>query len=161
MTAKTLGPPLYALVCAQIDELLALLSGHHDTEMSKPCPGRAKLGDGTVGATALHTALNYQRMGAFVDAIVRGQPAHDAGDHAHHVARLRGEEVRVEELRDRLSAAADALRPIAELGDDCLSSVPPAGGMRFADGQRTLRQILMSVVTHQDHQVAAIRAALE
>jgi len=41
-----------------------------------------------------------------------------------------------------------------------LSRRAPAGEMKFADGERTLEQIVASLLKHQDHQVAAIAAGL-
>jgi len=63
-------------------------------------------------------------------------------------------------LLDRLSAARDAFAPLANLTDEQLDTVPAASDMRFCDGQRTLEQIVTSLLNHQSHQVAALRAAL-
>jgi hypothetical protein len=41
-----------------------------------------------------------------------------------------------------------------------MDSVPPAGEMKFADGERTLEQIIASLLKHQRHQVDALAAAL-
>jgi hypothetical protein len=38
----------------QIGELLELLSTQDERALRRPCPGREKLGDGTIGATAQH-----------------------------------------------------------------------------------------------------------
>jgi len=56
--------------------------------------------------------------------------------------------------------ARTELRVLTELSDDRLATVPPAGEMRFADGQRTLAQVVLSLLKHQRHQCDAIAAAL-
>jgi hypothetical protein len=53
----------------QITELLALLSATDHEVLHRPCPGREKLDDGTIGAVARHTADNYVRIAAFVQTI--------------------------------------------------------------------------------------------
>lgn len=63
-------------------------------------------------------------------------------------------------LLERLSAGQAALSTLANLPDQQLDTVPPAGDMKFCDGQRTLDQVLTSLLRHQDHQVEALRAAL-
>jgi hypothetical protein len=92
-----------------------------DDALMLPCPGREKLGDGTVGATALHVAENYRRIAEFLHATVNGQDAHGAGDHGHHAdhgRELRGRDARADDLRDRLSAALEGLALLAALSDD-------------------------------------------
>jgi hypothetical protein len=66
----------------------------------------------------------------------------------------------LDDLLQRLSAARDALGLLAELSDEQLDAVPPAGGMRFCDGRRTLEQIMSSLFKHQRHQVDALKRAL-
>ncbi len=60
---------------AQIGELIELLSTRGQLVLGLPCPGREKLGDGTVAACASHTADNYHRIARFL----QGQ-----GDGRHH-----------------------------------------------------------------------------
>jgi hypothetical protein len=122
-----------------------------------PCPARGKLGDGTVGATAAHTAGNYDRIAAFLTATVDGHSGHPSSGHDRE---HRMENVELGGLLERLSAARDALAPLAELRDEQLDLVPPAGEMRFCDGRRTLEQILFSLLKHQRHQVDAVMAAV-
>jgi hypothetical protein len=50
---------LLAAADGQISKLIQLLSTPDDDVLSRPCPGREKLGDGTVAACAEHTANNY------------------------------------------------------------------------------------------------------
>jgi hypothetical protein len=49
---------------------------------------------------------------------------------------------------------------MAELTDDQLDSVPPVGSFRFCDGQRTLEQVVASLLKHQGRQVDAMKAAV-
>jgi hypothetical protein len=60
---------------------------------------------------------------------------------------------------DQLSTARDALARIAELTDSQLNAIPPKDSFRFCDGQRTLEQVLTSLLRHQSHQVDALKAA--
>ncbi|MBV8713036.1 MAG: hypothetical protein JOY56_14705 [Solirubrobacterales bacterium] len=41
-----------------------------------------------------------------------------------------------------------------------LDRVPAKDSFRFCDGERTLEQVLLGLLKHQDHQVQALRAAL-
>ena len=137
----------------QIAELAELLSTADVAGLTRPCPGRGKLGDGTVGAVAAHTAENYRRIAQFLTAGTH----HERGPHG---AGLRASATRPDVLLDRLAAARQSLTAIGRLGDEQLDSVPPAGGMKFADGERTLEQIIASLLKHQRHQVDALAAAL-
>jgi hypothetical protein len=141
----------------QIADLAERLSAAGDEGLRRPCPGRAKLGDATVGAVAAHTTDNYCRIAGYVAAIRAGdEPRHPAqhgpAAHAHKVA--------LDVLLVRLAAVRDGLATIGQLTDEQLNAVPTAGGMKFADGERTLEQIILSLLKHQDHQVAAIAAGL-
>jgi hypothetical protein len=53
------GTQLLETANAQTDELIGLISTGGEAALRLPCPGREKLGDGTVAACALHTADNY------------------------------------------------------------------------------------------------------
>lgn len=44
----------------QLAALIGLFSTRDEAVLCLPCPGREKLGDGTVAAIALHTADNYR-----------------------------------------------------------------------------------------------------
>jgi hypothetical protein len=169
-----------------ISELIGLFSARGEVALSLPCPGREKLGDGTVGALALHTADSYLRIAGFLEATSRTPSAHgEASQGRHPIQRLlsaRGdappghsgnghdegttdgdyaaETVDLDDLLDWLSAGRDALSLLAELTDERLDTVPPAGSFRFCDGQRTLEQVVASLLNHQRHQIDAIKAAL-
>ena len=59
----------------------------------------------------------------------------------------------------QLSDSRGRLRRIAELTDSQLEAIPPKDSFRFCDGQRTLEQVLASLLKHQRHQIDALRAA--
>jgi hypothetical protein len=147
------GAQLLDTADRQISELIELLSTADDAALKLPCPGRGKLGDGTVGATASHTADRYHRIAEFLAAPVDARRGHVPGDHG-------AEDLHLDDLLERLSAASDALGLLAELSDEQLDAVPPAGEMRFCDGRRTLEQILDSLFKHQRHQLDAVKRAV-
>jgi hypothetical protein len=141
----------------QISTLVERLSAAGKPGLVRPCPGREKLGDGTVGAVAAHAADNYHRIARFAGAIP------DSGAQNHSGQRSEGyraTQVELDALLARLAAARDALVTIAQLSDEQLDSVPPAGAMKFADGERTLEQIVASLLKHQHHQVDALARGL-
>ena len=136
----------------QIGELAGCIEAADDRDLMRPCPGRQKLGDGTIGAAARHTAENYLRAATLVEPDTGRPIAH--GTHATQAGVDRGE------LLARLQAAGGAISRVARLDELTLDTVPPAGTIRFADGTRTLEQILSSILKHQRHQVDAIAAGL-
>ncbi|MHB8659605.1 MAG: hypothetical protein ACYC91_16970 [Solirubrobacteraceae bacterium] len=146
----------------QISELTGLVSTCDEAALRLPCPGREKLGDGTIGACALHTSDNYHRIAGFVGG-------HSGGDgigrflHGRDVGKPHGdygaENLDVQALLDRLSTGRSALGVLADLTDEQLDAVPPASDMKFCDGQRTLEQVVTSMLNHQNHQVDALKAA--
>jgi hypothetical protein len=170
----------------QIGELIAVVSTADDATLHRPCPGREKLGDGTIGAFAAHTADNYRRIGAFVatsgrmSARHRPQPnrghqipgllrrlghappeesEHGAGRHDHD-AGYSADSVSQPEIIERLATAREQLGGIAGLSNQQLGAVPPKDSFRFCDGQRTLEQVLTGLFKHQEHQVQTIKTAL-
>jgi hypothetical protein len=143
------GAALCATAIDQISELIDLLATQGDAVLTLPCPGRGKLGDGTVGATAAHTAGSYHRIAAFLDGAVDA----DGGEHqARSLDR--------DNLLERLSSARQALASLAQLTDEQLDAVPAASEMKFCDGRRTLEEILSSLLKHQRHQIDAVKAAV-
>jgi hypothetical protein len=146
---------LEAAADRQIAELIELVSSADAATLGDPCQGREKLGDGTVGALAAHTADNYLRIAMFV------APGHDVqtehGDHGHpHAA----DSASTAAVAERLADARRRLAAIAELADEQLDAIPAKDSFRFCDGQRTLEQVLAGLLKHQEHQVGALRAAL-
>jgi hypothetical protein len=180
------GQQLQATADRQIAELIDLVATLDHATVRLPCPGRDKLGDGTVAASAQHMADNYQRIVAFVQTSNQKsgpqrptQPdghrmprflqglGHRPPDHAKHEPGARHDDDRYTadrispgELVDQLSASREALGQIATFTDTQLETVPPDGSFRFCDGQRTLDQVLASLLKHQDHQVRAVKQAL-
>jgi hypothetical protein len=141
----------------QIGELADRLSAAGEAGLARPCPGRERLGDGTVGAVAAHTTDNFHRIARFVAALRDGGEHHQPIQHGEGG---RASEVELDVLLARLAAAREALATIGHLTDEQLDSVPPAGEMRFVDGERTVEQIVASMLKHQRHQVDALAAGL-
>lgn len=75
---------LHATADRQIAELIGLITTLDEPTSRLPCPGREKLGDGTIGASARHTADNYQRLAAFVQTSDRMSETHAPNQHAGH-----------------------------------------------------------------------------
>jgi hypothetical protein len=78
------GTQLHTTTDQQIAELIDLISTLDEAALRRPCPGREKLGDGTVGASAWHTADNYQRIASFVQTIDQLSGAHGPAQHGGH-----------------------------------------------------------------------------
>jgi hypothetical protein len=166
--------------------LIDLLSDGGETALSRACQGREKMGDGTVAACAFHTAERYQLIAGFLrDAgemsgaraaraqrrhriprflLARGHtpPSHADGGHGHdaHDERYAAENIELECLLEQLTASRDAFGILADMTDEQLDTVPPAGSFRFCDGQRTLEQVVAGLLKHQSHQLDAVRAAV-
>ena len=179
------GQQLHTTADAQIAELIDLLSTMDAAARRRPCPGRENLGDGTIGASARHTADNYQRIAAFVQTSDRMSGAHaptghgghriprflrafghgpsDHGEHGpgagQHDTEYTADNIDPGVVIAQLSASRDALGRIAELTDRQLDAVPPKDSFRFCDGQRTLEQVIASLLKHQSHQLDALKAA--
>jgi hypothetical protein len=179
------GKQLHATADGQIAELIALLSTVDEAGLRLPCPGREKLGDGTVAASMRHTADNYQQIAAFVQTSDRMSRAHEpAQDGGHRIPRFpralgHGPAEHAEHgpgagqhedqytadhidpggVVQQLSASRDTLGGIAQLTDSQLDAIPPKDSFRFCDGQRTLEQVLASLLKHQSHQLDALKAA--
>ena len=177
---------LQATSDGQIADLIGLISRLDEITLRRPCPGREKLGDGTVGACARHAADNYRQIATFVNAsdqvsapqdqahpgarqaprLLRAlgqsradRAAHDPGAGQHDDG-YTADNVDLGTLVKQLSAARDTLGRIAELSDCRLDAIAPKGSFRFCDGQRTLEQVLASLLKHQGHQVDALKTAV-
>jgi hypothetical protein len=179
------GSALHAIADEQIAELTALVSSVDEVALRLPCPGREKLADGTVGASVRHTADNYRRITDLVQASdwTSGahQPSRHGGhriprfirafrhvppDHADHGpgAGQHDNEYTADNIDPRaviaqLSASRSDLGRIAALTDRQLDAIPPKDSFRFCDGQRTLEQVIASLLKHQRHQFDALNAA--
>ncbi len=180
------GEQLHATADAQLAALIALISTADEATMRRPCAGREKLGDGTVAAAAGHTADSYRRIAAFVHTSDRMSAGHGPTRHSGHrvPAFLRAlghgprddaehgpgagahEDQYAADNFDRgavieqLTASRNALGRIADLTDAQLEAIPPKDSFRFCDGERTLEQVVASLLKHQSHQIDALRAAI-
>lgn len=168
----------------QLTELLRLGACLDPKTARQPCPGREKLGDGTIGALAKHTADNYQRIAEFIttnDGTSRTR--HTPRDHPGHrpprILRLLGHKppagghgpathqgVYAADMQDpgtlaeQLSQTRDTLRHLGDLTDHQLDTIPPKDSFRFCDGTRTLEQVLDALFKHQRHQLDTLTQAL-
>jgi hypothetical protein len=179
MTERARG--LSATADEQIAELIDLLSTLDQAALRRPCPGREKLGDGTIGAAARHTADNYERIADFVQTSDQMSAAHgghriprflralghepqDHANHDHgptqHDHGYTAENIDLDAVLEQLNASRSTLARIAELDDSQLDAIPPKDGFRFCDGQRTLEQVLASLLKHQAHQVEAFKTVV-
>lgn len=148
---------LHATADRQVAELADRLAGAGDADLKRPCPGRARLGDGTVGAVAAHATDNYGRIARFVAAYQAGSAQQPHGSHGQTPE---ASEVDAAVLLVRLAWAREVLARIRRCSDDQLDSQPPDGAMRFADGERSFEQVISALFKHQRHQIDAIEAAL-
>jgi hypothetical protein len=180
------GEQLHAAVDEQLAELIGLLSTVDDATLRRRCDGREKLGDGTIAASASHTADNYRRIADFVQTSARmsrprqgsehgahriprlvqaiGHRPPDDGQHApsggHHDQQYKAVNIEANAILQRVSTSRERLRRIGDLKDGQLDAIPPKGSFRFCDGQRTLEQVLTSLLRHQRHQLDALQAAI-
>jgi hypothetical protein len=175
MTAR--AEELHSRAAAQIGRLIDLAADLDDADLRRPCPGRNKLGNGSVGTVIAHTTDNYQRIAAFVAAYGEGSegaPPTAAPGHLRRFGQLIGGRRRhrrrghghgdlpaaggadPEELRHRLATARADLASIAGLDERRLDSIPPDGAFRFCDGRRNLEEVLTALLDHQEHQVEAL-----
>jgi hypothetical protein len=149
----------------QISELTALISAGGEVALSRPCPSREKLGDGTVAAVASHAAGNYHRIAGFAGGRENGGHSriakflHSHGEHTQP-GDYTAQNIDQQALLDRLAAARKSLATLGDLTDEQLDAVPPPSDMKFCDGKRTLEQIVTNLLNHQGHQIDAVRAAL-
>jgi hypothetical protein len=153
------GAQLLERANGQISELIELFTTRGEAALSLPCAARAKLGDGTVGASALHTADSYLRIAGIVRAnSSTGDTRAETGHGEGHSYRIQG--IDLKDLQVRLSAAGSDLGLLAELTDEELDSVPGADSGRFCDGHRTLEQVIAGALDHQKHNIDALKAAV-
>jgi hypothetical protein len=159
------GSQLQETANGQISELIGLISTRGEAALRLPCPGREKLGDGTVAAWAMHTADNYHRIAGFLQGQRGGGRTRTAKLlHGHrndtHQDNYRADNIELSALLDRLSSGRVVLGVLADLTQAQLDTVPPASEMKFCDGQRTLQQIVSRLLNHQSHQLDALKAAI-
>jgi hypothetical protein len=157
------GKQLHTTADAQIAQLIAVLATPDEAALRRPCPGREGFGDGTIGASARHAADNYQRIAAFVKTSDRMSAAHAPSGHGpgagQHANEYTADNIDPGAVITQLSASRDSLGRIAALTDGQLDVIPPKDSFRFCDGQRTLEQVIASLLKHQGHQLDALKAA--
>ena len=150
------GTQLARMADRQISELTEILSRCGEAGLLLPCPGRERLGDGTVAACARHTTENYHRIAG----LIRHDPITPNGSQHAHDTGPSVERISLPALLARLAAAREAVAELAGVGDDQLDSVPTAGTVRFANGATTLEQVIAAALKHQQHQLDALKAAV-
>jgi len=171
---------LHRKAVGQVDTLIELVSEFDDGDLRRPCPGREKLGDGSIGTLIAHTADNYLRIATLVAAdgdSTGSAPSQPVARHVRRIGHLLGRSIRhrprahghgelpaaggadADGLRERLSTARQNLDRIGELDDLRLDSIPPEGSFRFCDGKRSLDEVLAALLTHQEHQVEILARA--
>lgn len=157
----------------QIRALDTLISTAEGSALDLPLRNRGKLGEGTVGAVALLIADNYLRIAAAIGALTTSEQAraghhiprwaahrppgnrpHESHDDPSIVHERYREPVEAATIIERLTDAHDRLQILAELTDRQLDTVPPRGSTRFADGRRTLAQVIEAMLKHQQTQQA-------
>jgi hypothetical protein len=158
------GTQLQETADGQISELIGLISTGGEAALRLPCPGREKLGDGTVAACAMHTADNYHRIAGFLQGQRDGAHTRIAKFlHRHgqdkHQNSYRADNIDLPALLDRLSAGRAALSVLADLTEAQLDTVPPASEMKFCDGQRTPQEVVTNLLNHQNHQLDTLKKA--
>ena len=144
----------------QLSEMIEFFGTLEEADPRKPCPDESAVdspGD-TVAAVAAHTAQGYHHLGRFLQAAgyVPGLPAtgrDHSHDHGHAPEAL-------PEMRDRLSDAKAPICLLADLTDEQLDSVPPAGSSRFSDGRRSLAQVIDAVIAHQAAHLLSLKRAV-
>jgi hypothetical protein len=167
------GTALMTKAGRQLDEIAAFLGTLNQADLAKPCAdGSAgdtvdaaaahRAGD-TVGATASHMADGYDHLGRLLPTtgyVPGSQPGgdHHSHDHSHDHDHARVPEA-LPDLRARLMGGKARIALLADLTDEQLDSVPPAVGL-FADGRRTLEQVIEAVIAHQAAHFATLKRAV-
>jgi hypothetical protein len=106
----------------QVTDLIEILSTRDEATLRRPCPGREKLGDGTVAACAQHITDNYHRIAG----IARHADLRDSARHGDDT-RYSAQRVRLAALLAQLSEARVAVGGLAGIADDQLIPCrPPA-----------------------------------
>jgi hypothetical protein len=84
------------------------------------------------------------------------------GDHTEgrHDGDYKAATIDLLSLLERLSTGREILNLVTDMTNEQLDAVPPAGSFRFCDGQRTLEQVVCSLLKHQRHQIDAMEAAV-
>ena len=162
------GTRLMAKADRQLSEMIEFFGTLDEADLHKPCPDESaedSAGD-TVGAVAAHMAQGYHFLGKFLqaDGYVSGSPA--TGNRKGRGHRYRPGHGRtfppatLPDVVDRLTGGKAPIDLLADLTDEQLDSVPPAGSSRFSDGSRTLEQVIDEVIAHQAAHLVTLRRAV-
>jgi hypothetical protein len=105
-----------------------------------------------------HTGHRIPRL---LRALGHGPASHDEHRPAgQHGGLYTVDSIQLDAVVEQLSASRVTLGRITELTDSQLNAIPPKDSFRFCDGQRTLEQVLVSLLKHQRHQVDALASAI-
>jgi len=148
-----------AKVLDQLDQARAMLASADDADLHRPYVDRE--GDhsaNSVGTAALHFVEGYQKIGrllkgaGYVSSSFSDSTTQPHGHGRHNEAEL-------SDVVKGLDAAKVRLTLLADLTDEQLDSVP---GIRnqWADGERTLLDVLDTIIDHQAGHLASLGDAL-
>jgi hypothetical protein len=157
-------------VSQQFDEITEFFGTLTDADLRKPCPDKdGDVAGDTVGPAAAHLAEGYHRLGRFLRSAgyAPGSPATTHGyghGHGHDHQRAQAPEavpdvLDVPGLLDWLIDGKAAIGLLADLSDEQLDSVP-ARVNQFADGRRTLAQVIDETFAHQAAHLATLKRAV-
>lgn len=153
------GTELMAKVLEQLDQASALLAGSDESALHRPYVDRE--GDhsaNSVGSAALHFIEGYQKIGrllkgaGYVSASLAEGAPQPHGHGKHH-------DPDMSDVVKGLDAAKIRLTLLADLSDEQLDSVPSVRN-QWADGERTLLQVLDTIIDHQAGHLASLQDAL-
>jgi ubiquinone/menaquinone biosynthesis C-methylase UbiE len=158
------GTELMRKASRQLDEIAEFFGTLNDADLRKPCPGDS--GGDTVGAVAAHMAQGYHFLGKFLQAggYVPGSAATGNRKGRGHCYR-KGHgctfaPAALPDVVDRLTGGKAPIGLLADLTDEQLDSVPPAGSSRFSNGSRTLEQVIDEVIAHQAAHLMRLKGAV-
>lgn len=162
------GTRLMAKADGQLSEMIEFFGTLNEVDLHKPYPDEStedSAGD-TVGAVAAHMAQGYHFLGKLLqaDGYVLGSPV--TGNRKGSGHRYRPGHGRtlppaaLSDVVDRLTAGKTPIGLLADLTDEQLDSVPPAGSSRFSDGSWTLEQVIDEVIAHQAAHLATLKRAV-
>lgn len=144
----------------QLDDAVLVFAAADDTDLTRRCSDEEVGATGTVAEAAAHLAEGYVRLGRFLHSTGYVPAASTAQAHVHGDGH--GGAPPPATVADVLALLRAMRMPAALLGgltDEQLDSVP-AKANRFADGRRTLRQVLDAMAAHQAAHLAAVKRAL-
>jgi hypothetical protein len=154
------GITLMEKVQQQLDDAVLVFAAADDMDLNKHCADEEGGATSTVAGAAAHLAEGYIRLGRFLHStgFVPTAPAAPGRGHGEN----HRDAPSPRSVADVLALLQVAGRPVVLLGgltDEQLDSVP-AKANRFADGHRTLLQVLEDMAAHQAAHLAAVRRAL-